>query len=44
MMIKNPYDRIDANYLVKYLNENFNQEVEINQVVIPVNQIGLNKR
>ncbi len=32
MMIKNPIDRIDANNLIKYLNDNFNQEAEINQL------------
>ncbi len=28
-MVKNPNERIDANYLIKYLNDYFNYELEM---------------
>ena len=40
MMNKNPNDRIDANNLIKYLNDNFNHEVEINKLPIATNRMN----
>jgi hypothetical protein len=39
MMNKNPNERIDANNLIKYLNDNFNHEVEINKLSSGINQM-----
>jgi hypothetical protein len=41
MMVKNPNERIDANYLIKYLNDNFNYELEIKKLSIATKQMNL---
>ena len=44
MMTKSPNNRIDADYLVKYLNNNFVQPNEVNRKSAATNDMNLTEK
>ena len=44
MMIKNADDRIDADYLIKYLNNNFVKQNEVDRIFNATNDMTLTEK